>query len=124
MARQIPRCNPGRATFLLVLSMMLSFCHGVLAEEPIFPVPARENPSDTEAPTFDRVLFAEGPVTASLGSGRVELAEDPTDGQPCLLVTGQQVGLPVEESLFVTPSTLLSWAWKKQEGTCASSRFS
>lgn len=116
MTKPISRCHPGRAVSLLLLVAAFSVPWPAIAEDPIFPIPAREDRSDAEIPTFDRVLFAQRPVAAPLGSGQIELTDDPTDGKPSFLVTGQQVGMQVEEPPFVTPSTQLSWSWKKQEG--------
>ena len=66
---------------------------------------------------FDHVLLGSVPVEAPLGSGTIARIADPSAERRHFLVTGQQVGMPIKQPIFVTPATRFSWSWRKEEGT-------
>ncbi len=77
-------------------------------ERPDSPVAAGEQ--------FDLVLLSDAPVGRPLEQGRIELIKDAGDGKPCFLVNDQQVGLRIDEPVFVTSQTVVAWSWKKEQG--------
>jgi len=83
--------------------------------QPLFPLlPPIEA---TGAAALDVVLLGERPVTRPLEQGELDwFVPPPGGGTPYFVVRGRQVGLRIDEPVFVTPATTLSWWWKKEKG--------
>ncbi len=87
-----------------------------IGDEPLFPgavVGEVQTPSDAIS---DFVLLGTESVSAPLGAGTIQLIDGTAEEPQHFLVTGQQVGMKIEQPVFVTPSTRLSWSWKKESG--------
>ncbi len=85
------------------------------APDPIIPVTGPEEviPGAT---TLDYTLIGREPMTSWLGSGQAEWREDAPNESWSVLVTGQQVGRAIDQPLYVTPATRLTWSWQKHTG--------
>jgi hypothetical protein len=94
---------------LLTAAILTGIWNPARATEPLFPIASPGDPT-RDVRTFDRTLIGDEPIATPLGSGRAEWVDDPGDGERSVLVTGQQVGRTIDEPLFVTPGTTLTWS--------------
>jgi len=83
--------------------------------EQLFPMGNATDGPETVYREFDLPLLADRPIDRPMIGGNPELIEDA--GKPCFLVRTQQAGIKIEEPAFVTPATVLTWSWKKENGT-------
>ncbi len=101
----------------------ISFALGLLlavdcgsGDEPLYRSAVVEDAQSAPDTLFDVELLGTRPVSAPLGSGTIQLVDATPDDPQHFLVTGQQVGMKIDQPLFVTPSTRFSWSWRKEAG--------
>jgi len=68
------------------------------------------------AEAFDLVILGNEQIKRPLVGAAPEYLAKPQGGSAEFRVTGQQVGIRIEEPVFVTPATSVSWFWRKDKG--------
>ena len=84
-------------------------------ERLILPVEVVTNAEPASRP-FDLVILGNEQIKRPLIGGAPEYIAKPQGGSADFLVTVQQVGIRIEEPIFVTPGTSASWFWRKDKG--------
>src|ERR1039458_8495649 len=100
-----------------VLGLCLVAGAGVFAGQERLILPA-EVVADTEpgARAFDLVILGNEQLTRPLIGPAPEYIAKPQGNSADFLVKNQQVGIRIEEPVFVTPATSVSWVWRKDKG--------
>ena len=68
------------------------------------------------AKMFDLVVLGNEQIKRPLIGAAPEFIAKPQGGSADFRVKGQQVGIRIEEPVFVTPATTVSWFWRKEQG--------
>src|SRR5664279_4400158 len=118
---QLPPLASVMPTMPVSLSLLLGVCLGTSAglfaaqERLILPaeVVAEAEPS---ARAFDLVILGNEQIQRPLIGPPPEYITKPQGGSAEFLVNGQQVGIRIEEPVFVTQGTTVSWVWRKDKG--------
>lgn len=104
-------------------SLGLTFGLCLVASTSLFAGPERlilptEVVADSEpsARALDLVILGNEPIKRPLIGPAPEYLAKPQGGSADFLVKGQQVGIRIEEPVFVTPGTSVSWVWRKDKG--------
>ena len=101
----------------LVLGACLVASTGAFAGQERLILPA-EVVADAEpaARAFDLVILGNEQIKRPLIGRGARIRRQAAGRQRGFLVTGQQVGIRIEEPVFVTPATSVSWFWRKDKG--------
>ena len=111
------RCRGVWGRVLLGLLVLLIGGRGATLGQTIFPFQAEDELGEGSPKTFDLKLVGDGPLNRPREQGEAEFLKEPADGRPCFLVKSQQAGMRIEEPAFLTPSSTIRWAWKKEAGS-------
>ena len=76
----------------------------------------QEAQTESTVPMFDLAILGKEQIKRPLIGAAPELQPRAQDLNADFLVRGQQVGIRIEENIFVAPSTLVSWEWRKERG--------
>ena len=102
---------------------LIGFClvwgaHAAAATDDALIWPAEVVTRGEPAPAaFDLVILGNGPLKGPLIGPAPEFVSQPQGNGAEFVVKSQQVGIRIDESVFVTPSTSVSWVWRKDQGT-------
>ena len=72
--------------------------------------------AEPAARAFDLVILGNEQIKRPLIGPAPEYVAKPQSGSANFLVRGQQVGIRIEEPVFVTPATSVAWFWRKDKG--------
>ena len=72
---------------------------------------------------FDLVILGNEPIKRPLIGAVPEYIARPQGGGLDFLIKSQQVGIRIEEAVFVAPSTTISWFWRKEKGNVCIVQF-
>ena len=89
----------------------------VVGEEPLFPSAAPQVRRSHPTRHLTTSCWATRKWTCRLGAGTIQLVAASAADPLHFLVTGQQVGMPITQPIFITPATRFRWSWKKSQGT-------
>ena len=121
MKPTLRHCSSTIAISGSLLILALGLCLGTGAEmfaaqeRLILPVEVVTNAEPASRP-FDLVILGNEQIKRPLIGGAPEYIAKPQGGSADFLVTVQQVGIRIEEPIFVTPGTSASWFWRKDKG--------
>jgi hypothetical protein len=100
-------------TLVLCLQAGIGVCFG--KERLILPVEVVTK-AESAARAFDLVVLGNEQIKRPLIGEAPEFVARPQGGSADFRVTGQQVGIRIEEPAFVAPGTSVSWFWRKDKG--------
>jgi hypothetical protein len=103
---------------VLLLGFWLGLGAGVLlaAERPLI-LPAELIAAGAEpAPVSDLVILGNAQIQRPLLGPAPEFVAKPEGNSADFIVRNQQVGIRIDEPVFVTPATSVSWVWRKEQG--------
>ena len=100
---------------LLALCLWAGTGVALAAERLILPAEVVTN-AEPVARAFDLVILGNEQIKRPLIGAAPEYIAKPQGGSADFLVKGQQVGIRIEEPVFVTPATSVSWFWRKDKG--------
>nr|HPO16691.1 hypothetical protein [Candidatus Hydrogenedentota bacterium] len=92
---------------------ILALCAILSANNLIIPVASQEK---TAYQAVHSILVGSQQNDLVLAGGPAEFVAQPSDGKPCVRVSGQQTMIKIQSPLFITPETVLRWSWKKETG--------
>ena len=107
----------GTAPLVVFLLVLTCVSRPVESEDPLFPSAPLGGPQIASDATFEHILLGDSNVDMPLGAGTIKLVSSSAAEPLHFLVTGQQVGMPITQPIFITPATRLRWSWKKSQGT-------
>jgi hypothetical protein len=81
----------------------------------IYPVPSQSNEGSL-IEVKDAVLLGEGEVGKTSPDQQPRVIPNAYEGRTAYEVTQHQTGFKLVQPLFISPSTEISWAWKKEAG--------
>ena len=82
----------------------------------IYPVDSQRAESTVIGTPVTLSLLGGEALKRPIELGTFEFAKDAADGRPCFIVRQQQSCAKIAETVYVTPETKVSWAWKKEQG--------
>ena len=90
---------------------------GLWANEDRFILPPEVVQGTSNATlSVDVVVLGNEPIKRKLIGPAPEYIARPQGGSAVFLVKNQQVGISLDEPVFVTPATSVSWVWRKEKG--------
>ena len=122
MCPAVPRAN--LCQLFLVGVFLAAGAAGLWGSEERLLLPAEVvQGTSNAAPAFDVVILGNEPLKRPLIGPAPEYIARPPGSSADFLVKSQQVGIRLEEPVFVTPATSVSWVWRKEKGNVCVVQF-
>jgi hypothetical protein len=101
---------------LLGIYLALAAANDVTAERTLILPAEVVAAAEQASPVSDLVILGNEPIRRPLIGPAPEFVPRPQGHTADFVVKNQQVGIRIEEPVFITPSTTVSWFWRKEQG--------